>query len=159
MLKRLEKPAGYTPRCDVWWCLRESCLGTIRPMFVKFGTSMTCSILIYEFTGYLLTSLLFFIRGLNPSMDARLGALTSWQWAAGSKQLNAEREAKPAISDQLSAISLGKGPDKRGASFSAEYWVGKGLGVVKKVLSVKCWAGERNLTRKLDGDRILSLET
>jgi len=54
-------------------------------------------------------------------MDARLGVLTSWQLAAGSKQLNAEREAKPAISDQLSAISLGKGPDKRGASFSAEY--------------------------------------
>jgi hypothetical protein len=60
-------------------------------MFAKFGTSMTCSILIYEFNGYLANFVAFLHPWLEPNIDARFGALTSWQ-------LNAEREAKPAIS-------------------------------------------------------------
>lgn len=67
MLKRLEKPVGYTPRCNVWWGLRESRLGTIRPMFAKFGTSMTYSILIYEFNGHLANLLAIVHPCLEPN--------------------------------------------------------------------------------------------
>ena len=72
LLKRLEKPGGYTPSCDVLWGFSESCLGTIRPMFAKYGTSMTCSILIYEFNGYLANLVTILHPWLEPIIDARL---------------------------------------------------------------------------------------
>ncbi len=43
---------------------------------------MTCSILIYEFNGYLANLVAILHLWLEPIIDARAGVLTSWQLSA-----------------------------------------------------------------------------